>query len=546
MSIRPEVDGNKHLCYLCLFGHVWPWPSSRYWLYLETMSSLPNPERRQLDGPVRRPAVAPIAPVSAPPAPAKTEPALPRAVAPENEPVFEYRKPKKRHWVRHALIVAGIIVALTISWFGFKAVMAAHRIIGKAGSGAPVLAKTVDMAKLKGEGDGRVNILFLGVGGPGHDGANLSDTIMVMSLDPKTKDVAMLSIPRDLYVKIPATGKYQTQYSKINAANSYGGPDLAKKVIEGVIGVPIHYYIQADFSGFKQAVDAVGGVDVNVAKTLSDPKYPCDDGTKYANLYCPILFKPGPQRMAGAQALKYSRSRETTSDFDRAARQQQVLMALRQKSLEAATLTNPLKLTALLDAIGDHVKTDLQLEEIKKLASIAKDIDTTKITNKVLDTGKPDSLLIDGSGRIAGAGSIELPKAGNFDYSEIQDFVKNIFVDHYITDENTRIEVQNGSGITGLAGAVVTSLKSAHYNVLDATNADNLYPHTVIYDYTNGKKPYTINYLERRFGVKSQKASLPAATPTATPSAGNASAATVNPEIRIILGSDYKRASAQN
>jgi LCP family protein required for cell wall assembly len=355
----------------------------------------------------------------------------------------------------------------------------------------------------------------------------------------------MLSIPRDLYVKIPATGKYQTQYSKINAANSYGGPELAKKVVEGVIGVPIHYYIQADFSGFKQAVDAVGGVDVDVAKTLSDPKYPCDDGTKYANLYCPILFKAGPQHLVGAQALKYSRSRETTSDFDRAARQQQVLVALRQKSLQASTLTNPVKLTGLLDAVGDHMKTDLQLEEIKKLAGIAKDVDTTKITNKVLDTGKPDSLLLDGSGQIAGAGSIELPKAGNFNYADIQDFVKNIFIDHYITDENARVEVQNGSGITGLAGTVAASLKAAHYNVLDPSNAESIYAHTVIYDYTNGKKPYTINYLERRFGVKSQKATSPQASPSPTPATAG-SAAGVTPEIRIILGSDYKRASTQN
>src|SRR5664279_3282734 len=154
--------------------------------------------------------------------------------------------------------------------------MAGKHIIGKSSGGAPGLLGTVDLTKLKGEGDGRVNILVMGIGGAGHDGPNLSDTMMVMSLDPKTKDVAMLSIPRDLYVKIPGHGS-----GKINAANAYGGPALAEQVVENVIGVPIHYYAVMDFSGFKQAVDAVGGVDINVAAPLYDPEFPCDNDRGY-------------------------------------------------------------------------------------------------------------------------------------------------------------------------------------------------------------------------------------------------------------------------
>jgi hypothetical protein len=156
------------------------------------------------------------------------------------------------------------------------------------------------------------------------------------------------------------------------------------------------------------------------------------------------------------------------------------------------------------------------------------------VVNKVLDTTGEDSLLIDGSGRIAGAGSIELPRRGNFDYTDIQDFVKNIFVDHFITDENARVEIQNGTGLTGVGAQVVKSLKAAHYNVLDPVTAPQLYAKTVIIDYTGGKKPYTINYLERRFGVKSTRSPSPSPT---TDASGKAVAA---PQIRIILGSDYK------
>ncbi|HEX3082120.1 MAG TPA: LytR C-terminal domain-containing protein, partial [Candidatus Saccharimonadia bacterium] len=106
--------------------------------------------------------------------------------------------------------------------------------------------------------------------------------------------------------------------------------------------------------------------------------------------------------------------------------------------------------------------------------------------------------------------------------------------DHYIIDENAAIEVQNGSGVAGIAAAVVKSLQAAHYNVLDATNADDHYATTVIYDYTGGKKPYTINYLQQRFGVKAQKVAAP--TPTVDANGQTVPA----PQIRIILGSDYK------
>jgi LCP family protein required for cell wall assembly len=439
--------------------------------------------------------------------------------------------------VRWLAVLLVVVLVAAGAWVGWRAFSAAKSIITKSHGGAPGLAGILDPTKLKGEGDGRINILVLGIGGQGHEAPNLSDTILVMSVDPKTKDAAMLSIPRDLYVKIPAVpGKYQTQYSKINAANAYGGPELAEKVVSNVIGVPIHYYVLVDFSGFKQAVDSVGGVDVNVPKAIYDPEYPCDNEK---GGYCPFKIAAGMQHMNGTVALRYARSRHSTSDFDRAARQQIIITALRQKALQLSTLTNPAKLSGLLDALGGHVKTDMQLNEMQKMAGIVKDINPDKVTSKVLDTEGPDSLLTDGSGQIAGAGSIELPRRGNFDYSDIQDFVKNIFVDHYITDENARIEVQNGSGVSGVAAQVARSLKAAHYNVTDPTNSPQLLSKTVIYDYTGGKKPYTINYLERRFGVTAVRATAP--TPSLSPGPSASPAATgLAPEIRIILGSDYK------
>ena len=513
------------------------------------MSTLNPNGRRSLDGPIRRRQLTPT--------PTPVERTIPTVVTDDisadelsvaeiktgapaalpEEPVFVYKKPNmasKGLLLNGARIFALLLLVLGLStggWFGYKALSAARSIIGHSNGVAPALAGLLDVTKLKGEGDGRVNILVLGIGGQGHDGATLSDTIMVISVDPKTKSAAMLSVPRDLYVKIPAGTSNKAQYGKINAANAYGGPELAARTVSNVIGVPIHYYVLIDFSGFRQAVDAVGGVDINVTKAIYDPSYPCDDER---GGYCPFRIAAGMQHMNGSVALRYARSRKTTSDFDRAARQQLVITALRQKALQLSTLTNPLKLSGLIDAIGSHIKTDIQPNEISKLASIAKDIDPSKTPQKVLDTDSQGALLIGGTNIIDGAGYIEVPKIGNFNYADIQDAVKNIFVDHYLVEENARLEVQNGSGIPGLAGNTVKSLQAAHYNVGDPVNAADHYTSTVLYDYTGGKKPYTINYLEQRFKVKVQKMTPP--TPLVD---ANGVAAPV-PQIRIILGSDFK------
>jgi LCP family protein required for cell wall assembly len=331
----------------------------------------------------------------------------------------------------------------------------------------------------------------------------------------------MLSIPRDFYVPIPGYGS-----AKINAAHAYGeqdkypggGPALAKLTVSKILDLPIHYYARIDFNGFKKAVDAVGGIDVVVDKAIYDPYYPDD---RRSGAYKAFQIAAGPQHMNGDVALKYARSRYTTSDFDRAARQQKVLLALREKALKLETLTNPAKLSGLIDAVGSSAKTDLQLGEIRKLAQIAKDIDPSRVITKVLDTS-PDGLLVSGN---IGGGSVEIPKAGINNFSEIRAFVHSIFVDNYLKEENAAIEVANGTSRSGLAADVTKILKAYNYNVVKTTTADNQnYPATVIYDYTDGKKPYTVSYLENRFRTKAKRMA-----PVAP-----------DVEIKIILGADYR------
>lgn len=446
------------------------------------------------------------------------------ASAEKNVPKWESRPHPRGGRLKFNKKKVASIIAIAfigvIGFFGFKAIMASQKIVTKNSTGgAPVLNGEIDPTKLKGEGDGRINILMLGIGGDNHDGGTLSDTIMVASIDPKNKTVAMLSIPRDLYVKIPKNG-----YSKINSANSYGGPELTKEVVSEVLDLPIHYYIQADFAGFKQAVEAVGGVDVNNKTKLVDSAYPCDNNRGF----CPFILPAGPQHLDGKTALKYARCRHGScgNDFGRAERQQELLVALREKALQASTLTNPVKITKLIDSVGNHVRTDLQPDETQKLAGLVKDIDVSKATVKVLSNA-PDGLLVDGTAKFSGAGYILIPKAGAFDYSEIQELAHSIFIDSYLKEENALVEVSSVS--TATSNAIVKQLNVYNYNAVVSTVATEAASKTRLIDYSEGKKPYTVQYLERRFKVKAEKISRQ-----------NGSSQQSSADIGIIVGSDYK------
>ena len=449
--------------------------------------------------------------------------------ADKNTPNMKKGKSKNRHIIIKSVAAILFVLLILAGYFGYRTYKTLNKVIVKNSGPTAEGLKTENVAveKLKGEGDGRVNILLLGVGDAGHSGQELSDTMIVASYDPKTKDVAMLSIPRDLYVKVPNNG-----FSKINSAHAFGeqykegaGPDLAKKTVSEVLGIPIHYYIRTDFTALKQAVDTVGGVDIDVLSTLIDPDYPCE---KNEGKVCGFSILAGPQHFYGSSALKYARCRKGNcgDDYGRAKRQQDVLVALRQKATKLNILANPAKVVEILDIVGKNVRTDLQVWEIERLTQVARETDPSKITSKVLD--------IDTTGLVknsqVGAASVVVPVAGIGNYSAIQAFVRSIFVDGYIKQEAATIQVENGTAQINKAQLVSELLKSYNYNVISAVPADaTSYKKTQIIDSSRGSKPYTIQYLEKRFGVK--------ATPAAQDSAEQKPAAA---DVRIIVGTDYK------
>lgn len=349
---------------------------------------------------------------------------------------------------------------------------------------------------LKGQLEDRINILLIGMGGEGHPGAYLADTIILASFKPSTKELALLSIPRDLYVSIPEYG-----WRKINNANAFGyemdypgkGEALTAKIVSDVTNQPIHYYARLDFAGFRKIIDELGGVEINVAEAFTDYQFP-----DYNYGYQTVSFKTGLQKMNGERALQYARSRHATggqgSDFARSKRQQAVLLALKNKIFSFGTLINPGKLIQVMNILGNHTKTNLEAWEIIQLASLGKEVKGQEIVNRVLDNSIDGPLVT--ATTIDGAYILK-PRTG--DWSEVQDIAQNIFTVGLVKEEDAKIEIQNGTASTGLAEKISQSLKNHDYNVVKLGNASRRdYEKTVIYDLTSGQKPNTLKSLKEK------------------------------------------------
>jgi LCP family protein required for cell wall assembly len=312
------------------------------------------------------------------------------------------RQPRRRRWRR---VVGITLLVLLIAVLGYIAVL--------ANNVAKISTQPLDMTGLATDSDGRTNILILGQGDPGHAGENLTDTMMVLSLDTRAKRVAQVSIPRDLRVKLDGYG-----YNKINAANALGGVKLAEQTVSDTLGIPIHYYVDTNFTGLRGLVDAVGGVDVNVKDALIDREYPCDDNQYKA---CGLDIKPGLQHMDGTRALQYARCRKGTcgDDFGRAQRQQEIIALVREKATTWDTIINPVKLTPLTAALRQGVTTDMGAIQMLQLALNWQDAQKNQPLHLVL------SIKSGGYLKSSGSSSDLLPADGTFE--AIQERVQHIF-----------------------------------------------------------------------------------------------------------------------
>src|SRR5690242_4902739 len=220
----------------------------------------------------------------------------------------------------------------------------------------------------------------------------LAQSDIVVTIDPATKSVGMLSIPRDFYIRIPGGGlrKLDEAYSIGGTAigtgaYSPGGVALSRLTIFQDFGIPINYYAWVGLDGFVKVINTVGGVDVDVLHPITDDNYPDDVGNNTSDLYAykRLYIAPGPQHLSGREALEYVRSRhaDLVGDFGRSARQQQVLSALKTK------LNNPdivSKLPEIAADLNGYVKTDMQLSDVFKLMNFARSLNSNSINRVIL------------------------------------------------------------------------------------------------------------------------------------------------------------------
>ena len=373
------------------------------------------------------------------------------------------------------------------------------------------LAESADK-QLKGEGRARINILLLGMGGKNHEGGYLTDTIMLASLEPSSKKVALLSIPRDLTIPMEGMG-----WRKINNVNAYAeaktpgsGGVAISQALSDILETPVDYFIRLDFKGFVNVIDELGGIEVYVENTLEDPSYPImgrEEAEPYESRFEHLYIPAGWQKMDGELALKYVRSRygygAEGSDFARARRQQRVIEAAKNKFLSKNTLFRPTIITNIIDELHEHLSTNIKIWEAIKLWNMFKDVSGENITNKVLDNSS-SGLLIDGRGE--DGAYILTPRSG--DFAEIQYLVNNIFSDAPVEAktkvrvEKASLDIRNGTWVNGLASESALDLEKYGFNVVRISNSSQKdFQKSVIYDLTYGEKMESLFILKEKTGA---------------------------------------------
>ena len=412
------------------------------------------------------------------------------------------------------IFIAIIIGVVGVGFYNFNKITADSNGNNKA-SFFKHSVGDIPVGEINRDGDGRVNILLMGLRGSNDpQGGNLADTIMIASIDPTNKKMSLVSLPRDLYVKINGTN-----YGKLNSANNPGGTEGAKNiksVVSNIVDLNIQNYIQVDFQGFKGIIDTMGGVEINVTKNIDDYNYPSAKGYGYE----PLHIKAGLQTMNGDLALKYARSRESTSDFDRAKRQQQIITAVLKKASSIKTFSNPAKITSLMNQLGNNLRTDFTFNEITTAYSTMSDITSDNITNKVFDTSSDGPLTTTS----AYGGYMIIPRLGLEKYTEIQEEAHKFFPEPYMLKENAKVLIAYSKTNIKTAQWLQQYLIDYGYNVVGISANESVKTKNQIIAVKD--EPYSVSLLKNRLTADISTQKWTQTTPVA--------------DIVIIIGTSYK------
>lgn len=346
------------------------------------------------------------------------------------------------------------------------------------------------------DGANRVSLLVMGLDyrdWAAGEGPPRTDTMILFTIDPINRTAGILSIPRDLWVNIPGF-----EYGRINSAYQLGeaykvvggGPQLATDTVEELLGVPVDYYAQVDFGAFVRFIDEIGGVKLDVPEKIKVD--PLGDNTSK-------IIKPGIQTLPGDLALAYVRARKTEGgDFDRAQRQQQVVLAIRNRILEFDMLPHLIsKAPVLYEELSGGVHTNLSLDLAIRLAWLAVQIPADKIKQGAIGSDQVSfAMSPDGQQDVLKPITEKIRLLRDEIFTEsgpASPLAINLDVNEQLMAENARIIVLNGSTTAGLAARTADYLKTLGFSTVETGNADNYATYTEITFYTG--KPYTVKYL---------------------------------------------------
>ncbi len=429
----------------------------------------------------------------------------------------ERRKGGKKRIVKITILLILVIALIVGAVMAFKVLSAASSVF----KGSPL--ELLSDHKLKHDSNGRTNVLIFGTSGytksdQKHPGSDLTDSIMVMSVNSEKNDAYMISIPRDFYVKYgaPCTAGYEGKINALFSCYSNEGEDETRGAnklmdkVEEITGLDMHYYAHVNWGVLVKAVDSVGGVDVKIES--SDPRGILDRNFDWVcNYRCYYVnYKQGEiAHLDGEHALALSRARNdaggyglSRGNFDREQNQQKILVALKNKAMSVGTLADINKVTGLIDAFGENLDTNFEAKEVRSAIKLVNNIDTKNI--KSIDLVNGDKQVV--TTGMVGEQSVVRPVSALFDYSEIASYINSIINRSPMMDENAKVEVYNASGISGLARRWANKLEEAGADIVNVANApDGEYTKTKIYRSSSSAKennPATEKWLEEKFNTK--------------------------------------------
>lgn len=431
----------------------------------------------------------------------------------DETPLEKKKQRKHKKWYRRKSVVAMFIFVLLLvgsgAFFFNKLALLTGRVFGSGN----VLDLLGSGAELKKDANGRTNVLLFGTSEDdvGHAGAELTDSIMVLSIDRTNKSASMVSMPRDMWVDYGQacaagySGKINALYQCYteNGDVAKGAIALKDKVGE-IFGFDIQYYVKVNYTVVRELTTALGGVTVTVES--SDPRGLYDYNTK-------LKVPNGPVTLQGEQALAFVRARGDGggygfegSNFVREQNQQKMIVAIRDKALSLGTLSNPSAILKIMDTLGDNIRTNFSTAEVKTLATVGKEIPADKITHINLNDNEKRVVT---TGSYNGQ-SIVKPVAGIGVYTGIKSYIQAQINGGSVESESATIVVLNGSGKVGAAATQQTELTQA--GLLNITIGDTTYkPVSSLtwYDTTGGKMPKTQAKLASILGKKPTGTKLP-------------------------------------